>query len=147
MDWLDVLEHFLEKRYVDNGLTVPFLIGSKSVLEPDEPLQSVKEFLTEISENEPPISLMWCGKVRHYILSTMDSYDIDMRVIYKNFGNLVIIDNSFRDAKSLEDIISELDTELSDEIKGGGFSRLAGGWHPYDADTELPHIKELLEEK
>ncbi|MBL0200396.1 MAG: hypothetical protein IPP81_09560 [Chitinophagaceae bacterium] len=119
MDWLDVLEYFLEKGYVDNGLTIPFLIGSKSVLEPDEPLQSIKEFITEISENEPPISLMSCGKVHHYILSPMDSYDIDMRHIYRNFGNLVIIDDSFKDAKSIDDIISELDTELSDEIEEG----------------------------
>ncbi|MBK9485392.1 MAG: hypothetical protein IPO01_09315 [Chitinophagaceae bacterium] len=103
MDWLDVLEYFLEKGYVDNGLTIPFLIGSKSVLEPDEPLQSIKEFITEISENEPPISLMSCGKVHHYILSPMDSYDIDMRYIYRNFGNLVIIDDSFKDAKSIDD--------------------------------------------
>lgn len=145
--WLDVLRHFEEKKYFRNGLTIPFLIGSRTVLEPDEPIESIEEFITEISESDPPITLMKCGTLREYVLSIIDSYDIEMMKVHKNlykrFGNLIIIDDSFANFTSLSEIISNLNTDLSDEIEAVNYSKMDGEWSPF-SEKDLKRINEIL---
>lgn len=42
--WFKLLNHFNQKGYINNGLTLPFIIGSRSVIEPKESLQTINEF-------------------------------------------------------------------------------------------------------
>lgn len=146
-DWFDVLSYFEQKRYFRNGLTIPFLIGSTTILEPDEQVKSVKEFITDVSESKIPITLMTCGWLDEYVLSIMDDYDQKMMNGYKNlyreFGNLIITDHSFKNCNSLSEIISELDKDLSSAIESGGYSFIDGNYTDFDP-TDLERLNEML---
>lgn len=146
--WYDVLSHFENKGYYNNGLSIPFLIGSRTILEPSEPLDTIEDFIMDISTSEYPITLMRCGWLKEYVLGILDSYTNDMRSTYKNmykeFGNLIIIDDSFAKLTTLEEIISELENDLSGTIKSGGYSKIAGEWTEFDSETDLVRLNEII---
>jgi hypothetical protein len=145
--WFTVLKYFEEKKYFRNGLTIPFLIGSRTILEPGEQLQTIEEFITDLSESDPPITLMKCWQTDQYVLSIIDDLDRQMmrvyKDLYKNFGSLVITDQSFAKFTSLGDVISQLDSDLSCEIESGGYSRIDGEWQGFDV-RDLQRLNELL---
>ena len=145
--WYDVLSYFEEKGYYNNGLTIPFLIGSRTILEPDEPLDKIGDLLSEISESGYPITFMECNCLHEIVLSILDSYTLEMRKVYPNmyreFGDILIIDDSFTQKKELNEIIIELENKLSQEIENGNYSKIGGEWMPFDSDTDLVRLNEM----
>ncbi|MFM9909210.1 MAG: hypothetical protein ACKVOW_07675 [Chitinophagaceae bacterium] len=147
MNWYNVLTHFEGKGYVHNGLTLPFLIGSSTVIEPQTSLLSINDFITQAFNSFSPIKVMKCGHIGEYVFGTVDAETDAMRKQYRNiyteFGNILITDNSFADCKILSEIILILEDEYQKRIDTKCFSKVLGEWEYY-CDKEIIRLKELI---
>jgi hypothetical protein len=149
IDWIDVLQHFERKGYVNNGLTLPFLIGYIDVLEPGASLQTVRGFIREASNMPDGITIMSCGNIGEWVFGSLDPETNEMRRqyrnLYKEFGNIIVTDHSFKDCNDLEAMISELEAAYNDDIMAKNFSKIGGRWQYYSPE-EQNQIRELLSE-
>lgn len=149
MDWFNVLTHFENKNYVYNGLTLPFLIGVHTILEPHSPLLSIEEFIHAASNSCPPVTLMKCGNIGEYVFGTLDGETEAICKqypnLYKKFENIIVTDNSFSNCQDIDEIIIILKDENQKRIDAKQFSKVSGEWGNY-TKQDIERVKELLKE-
>lgn len=137
--WYKLLDFFERKGYFWNGLTIPFIIGSREYIEPSEDLQTISELIDEINTSTYYVSVLKCGGIGEYVFSLSKASD---REIYGGLDNIVIIDSSFETAATTDDIIRELELQYDDLITSGIYSKNDGEWGAY-TDKELNRLKEV----
>ena len=137
--WYRVLYYFERKGYFWNGLTIPFLIGSRFYIEPTEGLQTVSQLIDEVNNSVYYVSVLKCGGIGEYVFSLSNKTD---KEIYGGFDNLVIIDNSFEKATESSEIIRELETKYLDYIDSGLFSKNDGEWGDF-TEKDKNRLKEV----
>jgi len=140
--WLKVLLHFGFRGYFSNGLTIPFLLGARSILSPDEKPLTVEEFLSEIVDESLPIkiSIQRCGNIGEYVIGIFDKESPS--ALYRNFGNLYITDSSFSTTDRMDYIGSILIDHYQHKIDEGLFSINHREWGNYSKE-EIDHLTEL----
>ncbi|MES2773889.1 MAG: hypothetical protein V4722_06875 [Bacteroidota bacterium] len=145
--WYCVLSHFENNQYYENGLTIPFLIGSRNIIDPDQPIQDVEEFITEICESQYKVTIMWCTYLLEYVLSMLDSESDSMLKIYpdmyKGLGNLFVIDDSFQEVNTIAELGFILDSEYRDRLVRETYSKNGGFW-TYFTEDELTRLNEIV---
>ena len=150
--WFKVLKHFDTKNYFRNGLTIPFLIGSITILSDDKILITVEEFLNQIENEEipSPITILKCNYLGEYVVGLLDgetnriiNYNkTNNRQLYKEFGSLIIVDNSFKEIDDFTEIKEILRNSYQKVIEAGSFSKEFGCWISY-TETDLERLKEI----
>lgn len=150
--WYKVLKHFDNKRYFQNGLTIPFLIGSITILSEGKTLITIEEFLSQI-ENEgisSPVTILKCKYLGEYVIGLLDSetnrmirhYKTKNRRLYKEFGGLIIVDDSFKEIDNFKEITEILKNSYQKIIETNNFSRELGKWIPY-TEIDLERLREI----
>ena len=138
--WYKLLKHFDNKNYFQNGLTLPFIIGSKIYIEPEEKLQSVREIIEDFNSSEFFINVLKCECIGEYVFRISDSGDENR---YKTLETFVITDSSFSTYTNINEIIEELENEYVKYIKDGKFSKTNGIWSSFSLDFDIPKIEEI----
>jgi hypothetical protein len=141
--WFRILKHFEKNHYYENGLTLPFLIGSRKYLEPDKKLHSIEQFIIEVSQSVTPITMMRCGQIKEYVFGIMDYESNKQKHIYRSFKSLIITDDSFRDVSDLPTLIEQLKILYNDHINKETFSIIRGDWGGY-SETDENRLSEIL---
>lgn len=149
-DWLKVLNHFDQKGYFQNGLTIPFLIGSRTITNPKQEILSVNDFFNELFDSKILIKILRCDYLGEYVISSFDYESNELRLnrikkdkpLYREFGNLIIMDNSFKELSLNNQLISALSQSYQENINNGLFSRETGKWTPY-SEKDKQRIKEV----
>lgn len=148
--WFNVLQHYDNNNYFHNGLTIPFLIGASTIVKPENTLTTVNQFVSEIQNNNLPfkISLMKCNGINQYIAGILDKESENLlksytKPIYKVFGNLIITDNSFKDANDIIDITNFFNNEYNAIIFNSKFSINNGIWSEYD-ELDKKRLSQLI---
>ena len=80
--WLKVLKHYEKRRYIQNGLTIPFLVGSRTIVEPLRVLLSIEELLKSFTNSIQPITLMKCQQLGEYVIGILDHESSLIRLKY-----------------------------------------------------------------
>ncbi len=137
--WYKLLDLFERKGYFWNGLTIPFIIGSRQYIEPTEDLQTISDFIDEINSSEYYVSVLKCGGIGEYVFSLSNAGD---KGIYGGVDNIVTIDSSFKNEASATDIINELELKCADIIKSETYSKTDGEWGDY-TDKEISRLQEI----
>lgn len=137
--WYKLLNLFENKRYFGNGLTIPFIIGSRKYIEPFEEFQTISEFINEINCSIHYVSVLECGGIGEYVFSLSNIGD---KEIYGGADNIVIIDSSFKNKKNCFGIISELELRYTDKINLKTYSKTEGEWGDY-TDKEITRLQEI----
>ena len=139
--WYRVLSHFERRRYIDNGLTIPFLIGSRTIVEPGERLETISELLTSLSVSRHAVTILRCGRIKEFVIGLLDNETNSMRTQYKNmfkeFGELLVVDNSFKNATKFEEMVSILELEYGERIRSQTFSKESGQWFDFSSTDKL----------
>ena len=146
--WFRVLEYFGRKGYFYNGLTLPFLIGSRSVLESGKKLLSIEEIITQANRLPfGPITVLKCGNIGEYVFGIMDLETNMIRKGYKNlyneFGNLIDTDWSLSDCENIEQVIDKFSGIYNENIRKGNYSKSEGLWGGL-TEMDLKRLHELL---
>ena len=135
--WYKTLEYFLDKGYVNNGLTIPFLIGLYSENE-----ITIKELIVSMSEANN-ISIQKCDRIDEFVFGIFISetnHEIDL---YKNIQDLIILDNSLDNCLSIEELINLFENLYTSVIQKKTFSKNNGNWTIYN-EIELKQLEEMI---
>jgi len=138
--WYKLLTHFEKKRYFQNGLTLPFIIGSRKFIEPQKNIQSIEKLISDFNNSDCYINVLKCNLIGEYVFRISNSED---RKIYGGIGNFVITDNSFSGYKNYSEISIELEKLYNETIIAEKFSRNIGEWNFFDLNKDVPKIKEV----
>lgn len=138
--WYKLLKHFDNKNYFQNGLTLPFIIGSRKYIDPATKLQNIREIIVDFNTSGFFINVLKCDTIGEYVFRISDCGD---EKIYRTLDNFVITDSSFMVHLNTEGIIKLLEKEYNKYIKDGKFSKTNGIWGPYSIDLDIPRIKEI----
>jgi hypothetical protein len=150
--WFEVLKHFDNKRYFQNGLTIPFLIGSKTILSDDKDILTVEMFLNQIENKEipSPVTMLKCGNLGEYVIGILDNetnrfihqYKKNDNCLYREFGSLVIVDDSFNGVNDFKEIKKILENSYQKIVDAKSFSREMGNWTIY-SESDLEKLAEI----
>ncbi|TKG92897.1 hypothetical protein EYV94_18155 [Puteibacter caeruleilacunae] len=137
--WFRLLRHFEDRRYFQNGLTVPFIIGSRTIIEPLESPHTIEEFFNDIRNSDCFISVLFCDNIREYVLSISSFEDHE---IYRDYENLVIIDDSFSEANEYDDIVQSLRIRYDRVLESYMWSKTMGAWSNF-SEEEIIKLREI----
>lgn len=126
--WYTLLIHFEENRFFKNGLTLPFILGSRSVIEPNLPMQSVEELFKQVEDLGLHLNVLRCDQIGEYVFRIGDSEDIKT---YGNKGIFIVTDSIFEDCSGAYEIINQLRRDNILHIEKGEFSKNDGEWGGY----------------
>lgn len=121
-------------------MTLPFIIGSRKFIEPEQRIQTVQELISEFSNSDCLINVLKCDLIGEYVFRISDT---ESRKIYGGIENFVITDNSFLGCKNHNDIAMELEKRYNDIIKVEKFSRIMGDWNSFDLKKDILKIREI----
>lgn len=145
--WYRVLSHYEKNRYYQNGLTLPFLVGSRTLVEPDHKLQTLRELLSDMrTSQERRVTMMRCGYLKEYVFGLLDHETNLMRAkypkLYKEFGCLIITDDSIHGISSIDGLADSLESEYLSVIEKRTFSKENGKWGEFSS-TDRRRLLEL----
>lgn len=138
--WYKLLKHFDSKNYFHNGLTLPFIIGSRIFIEPQNNLSSVNEIITEFNNSTFKINVLKCGGIGEYVFRICDVGDDK---VYRNLENFVITDYSFSNYNSVNQIIKELENKYNNLLENQKYSKIKGEWKFFCDKEDIPKLKEI----
>ncbi|HMT55082.1 MAG TPA: hypothetical protein PKD16_19580 [Saprospiraceae bacterium] len=141
LGWYRVLQHFENKHYIENGLTLPFLCGiNTELLNENEPL-TITEFVDMVISNKPEIniSILKCPKLGEYVFGILDKHSIEVYKMYLSKGNEIytrienfyITDGSIQGVGNLDALIRLFNEKYEDKINNREFSKINGTWQEY----------------
>lgn len=142
----NVLEHFCKKNYFQNGLTIPFLIGARKILEQHDDVLTVQDFIEEIESSKNKVTIMKCGNINEFIVGLMDLETEKMiqqfPSIYKTLGNFVCTDESLDTCNNIHEIGELLSHRYSYHLESGKYSKIDGDWQ-YFSKLDLNRLSEI----
>lgn len=137
--WFKLLSHFENKGYIHNGLTIPFIIGSRRFIQPFAEIQDIEELINDFRTSGHFISIFKCNSIGEFVLNISNEND---KLIYGGFENFVFIDNSFSDIKSFEELNTYFKERYSEKIRKEQYSLNSGKW-TYFTEIELKRLEEI----
>lgn len=139
--WYKLLTYYRRKNYFRNGLTLPYIIGSKTKLEPDTELQKIEEFFNEVQQSSQYLSILRCPYIGEYVFDISEQNDYS---IYGGIENTIVdIDGLFKEKITISEFSKKLESKYSELISNSLFSRNnLGYWETYD-EIELKKLNEV----
>lgn len=145
--WYKLLCHYDKNKYVNNCITIPFLIGAGRLLEPEESILSVATLFTSIEDFNVFITIMKCGNIDEYIIGLLDAetekYIHTYPKSHKFIGKIVCTDQSLEEIATTSEIILKLTLKYNSMISDGFYSKNGGVWGNF-TELDIKHISEVL---
>jgi hypothetical protein len=143
--WIWIVRHFLKKDYVYNGLTLPFLIGARTIVEPGLPLLTIAEFVQQAATHPAGTTIMHCGNIGEYVFAEMDVESRKHAHYYLNLGEFYFIDHSFERIHDLAELTNRFTALYADLLQQQRYSRESGQWVPFFS-IDLQRLQEVSQE-
>ncbi len=132
--WFKTLDYFLSEGYVNNGLTLPFLVG---LYEHNE--MTIEDLIEDFSDSKY-ISIQKCGNIDEFIFGIyIDEGDSEL---YKKIEGLICLDDSLNHISTLSELIEFFEFTYSEEIENSLFSKNGEDWTDY-TEEEKKQLSEL----
>lgn len=145
--WKRVLILFEKNGYFENGLTIPFLIGSKVFVEPGSETETIRDFFTSLYGGDSKTTIMRCGRIHEFVIGVLDSETKKMMSqypnLYKEFGQILVTDGSLDHVKHFDDLVLEMERIYNSVIQCKLFSKENGKWREYNQE-EIIRIRECV---
>jgi len=140
--WFNILKHFERKGYVYNGLTIPYLIGARSIVVPNSIKWSIPDFITSLSEYG--CTIMWCDFVGEFVIGPLENLEYTPKCLNDTFGKIIAIDDALNSIHSIEELIIFFEKEYHAKIENGKYSKNYGIWE-YFSETDEKRLNEVIE--
>jgi hypothetical protein len=135
--WHKVLTYYERNNYFSNGLTIPFLIGTRKFIEPNNnSIQTISEFIDELLNSTHFTTIMKCGNIGEYVIGVLDNetkglINTQYKGVYKQFGNLIVTDSSLNNITNNNELKLLFENLYSDLLDKNFFSKENGEWINY----------------
>jgi hypothetical protein len=141
--WGKLINHWVKVKKRD-GLSIPFILGSRTVLEKEffVSKRCVQELLEEIgnSDDEEVIVLQYCAHICEYILGLADPNDFPKGIHIQNGTGKTKLIATFSTqilGKTFDEIKDRLANNYNECISNENFSRINLKWAPFsESDKE-----------
>jgi hypothetical protein len=135
-------KHFESNGYIQNGLTIPFLIGALEIVEPNARLWTINE-MTE-SLNNFGCTILKCSNIGEFVIGSFDTETIKHKKLYHNPSEKIIVtDDSIDQINSLIGITSLFEQLYQSNLENNELSKNNGIWR-YFTEVDLTRIKEII---
>lgn len=125
--WCRLLRHFEKRGYIHNGLTIPFLIGARKRIEPQEPLLDIRDLI--ISINEVGGTVLECSNIGEFVIGTIDTETLKYKSAYRKcIDNILITDDSLDMVNNLQELIYRFEQRYQKNIDNYEYSKNHGEW-------------------
>jgi hypothetical protein len=138
--WVSVLEHF-EKKMYKHGVTLPFIIGARTIIEPDKPPQTVSDLLMEMINYPAYTKLYFCSELLDEdIFSILDQGTIERGLnYYQKFGNIICIPHEVDRIPNIstnEQFCDFFTQKYGEIISNKPYSKNSGEWGDFTEDEK-----------
>lgn len=140
--WDRLLRYFERKGYVQNGLTLPFLIGSLEILEPNRKKWEIDAMMDSLAS--VGCTILKCAYIGEFVIGSLDNFTLQNKESYHPIANNIIVtDSSLDKINSIEEITQLFTKCYQPLLSAEQYSKNNGDW-TYFTDTELTRIKEII---
>jgi hypothetical protein len=142
--WYKILIHFQKKGYFVNGLTLPYLIGARTILEPGEKLLTVRGILNEINNIQLPVSvtLIRFNTISEYLVGLIKIHEVEHKHLFRHFNHLLVSDHSFPHDEQFDVVCSLMEIMYQPTVDTAHYSKIDGTWGAFSKD-DLQHLSEV----
>ena len=139
-----LINKFIEEKRIENGLTIPFIIGSYLLIEKKEyNASSINDCFESFFNNDKYFNLHFCDKIKELVISNI--YFEDEKIYLNNhqikrIGNIISTDNSLDLLDSKQDLYKKINKMYDEDLKKGWFSKVNGKWGGFET-TEITIIE------
>jgi hypothetical protein len=139
--WSVLLRHFENKGYIHNGLTIPFLIGARNIMEPKTSLLEISELVNSI--NIIGGTVLECSNIEEFVIGTLDTETLKYKSVYPNcIDNILITDNSLDNVNNLQNLISHFEQRYQKNLDNSEYSKNNGVWTKF-TEIDRTRINEI----
>jgi hypothetical protein len=138
--WHYLIRHYMRKGFISNGLTIPYIIGARTIVEPQEPLLNVRSVVHSMVNYGA--TLMRCPMIGEIIVGSIDYESNPDAADYRRIGKLIITDQSLAVQDSREKVDQELETLYQPIADAGTYSKEDGEWKNFST-AELQRLREV----
>jgi hypothetical protein len=142
--WICVVRHYFRKGYAQNGLTLPFLIGSRTIVEPGQPLLSIAEFVHQATEHSAGATAMRCDTIGEYVFAELDTESRHYSSNYSRIGQLYFTDQSSGQTQGFAELVDYFTSIYANCLEKQCYSKEAGQWVLFSA-LDQHHLQELTQ--
>lgn len=143
--WSVLLRYFEKRGYIHNGLTIPFLIGTRKIMEPKKPFLSINDLVFSISEIGGTI--LECPNIGEFVIGTLDAETLRYKSAYPKFiDNILITDNSLNMVNNIQELISHFEKRYQKNLDNSTYSINNGVWSDF-TEIEVNRINEVNNHK
>ncbi|WP_291119008.1 hypothetical protein [Flavobacterium sp. UBA6135] len=135
-----MLQHYDSNNYFQNGLTLPFIIGSRTYIETEEKLQTIRQIIEDFKDSNCFINVLKCDTIGTYVFRISEPENVS---IYRCIDNFVIIDSSFSNCTNIKEIIIELESLYMNLLISKSFSKIGSEWSGFNLKIDVPRFKEI----
>lgn len=143
-EWCSLIEYSIKHKFVENGLTIPFLIGAIAIIR--NRMLTISEFTDELTDknNSKRPTIMQCANIRQLIIGiaefeTISYINKSPLSEIKSFGNLIVTDASLNHLNSVENLKPHFEKLYIEKLNEGAFSLNEGKFDSFTKD-DLNHI-------
>ncbi len=139
--WNLLLRHFEKNGYIQNGLTLPFLIGALKVIKSDSSLWTIEEIAESLNSNG--CTILKCSNIGEFVIGSLDNETLKYEHLYHCLDDKIIVtDSSLDHIKNIAEL-KKLFIELyQSRISNCEYSKNNGAWTSF-TPTEVTRIKEI----
>ena len=133
--WFQVLKSFYENDEYYNGLTIPYLIGASTIMNPEKPLKSIIELLTEAQNMNLPhmIEFLFCEAEEEFVLRIYEKDKLsEMGEFDRLYDNLIITEESLAEL-NIEQVINDMYMLYQNPINKGLYKNKLKNWCEYSS--------------
>lgn len=135
--WSVLLRHFENRGYIHNGLTIPFLIGARKRMQPQEPLSNINDLVKSV--NEVGGTVLECNNIGEFVIGTLDAETLKYKSFYpKWIDNILITDNSLNTVSNIQELIYYFEERYRINLDNREYSKNNGKWTDF---TEIEEIR------
>ncbi len=139
-----LINEFLEEKKIENGLTIPFIIGSFLFLENKQyNQQSIIECFERFFDKDRYFNLHFCDKIKELVISNIYLDDEDIYLTnkqIKKIENIISTDCSLDSYVTKQDLLENIERMYFENLKENCFSKEKGKWRNFEP-TEIRIIK------
>jgi hypothetical protein len=140
--WDRLLRYFEDNSYVQNGLTLPFLIGSIEILEPKKEKWEINKMTQSLAS--VGCTVLKCDHIGEFVIGSLDDFTSQNIKNYHVIASKVVVtDSSLDHIKSIDGLTELFSKRYQSLLRTKKYSKNNGDW-AYFSDAEITRIMEII---
>lgn len=136
----NLIIEFLNEKEIENGLTIPFIIGSFLIIENKKYNSNIiYDCINNFFDEDKHFNIQYCPKIKELVISNLNNEDegfyLNNNKINK-IKNILSTDCSLESIKSVEDFCIYISNLYDIQLKNSFFSKTNNKWYVFNSNEK-----------